>query len=61
MNGLSQSEIDGANAGSAAAEKTGWAGLSDTIKYVIYAAAGVVGLAVIVSAYDCVPSLRLLY
>jgi hypothetical protein len=47
VNGLSPSEVNGASNGSAA---TGWAGLSDTVKYVIYAAAGVVGLAIIVSA-----------
>lgn len=46
MPGLDESALN--NNGS---NKTGWNALSDTVKYVIYAAAGVVALAIIVSVY----------
>jgi len=45
--GLDQSALNKNNGN----DKTGWNALSDTVKYVIYAAAGVVALAIIVSVY----------
>lgn len=47
MPGLDQSALNDNNGN----DKTGWNALSDTVKYVIYAAAGVVALAIIVSAH----------
>jgi hypothetical protein len=55
VDGLSGSALNGASG-----DKTGWDALSNTVKYIIYAAAGVVALIVIVS-FCCSPLLCLTF
>lgn len=53
--GLSESALNGNS------NATGWAALSDTVKYIIYAAAGVVALIIIVSRRPFLLNNRPLY